>query len=136
MTTMMIDCDTTPDDFRDVVGSKVDVLKASVSVTPPQPSAVKRWNVLWRVVKVLRNPTFQQDNARPHIAGIVRTFLDTKNVRLLPWSARSPDLLPIENFWCMAAERLARHHTTVDELWHHVEAARGICTCIYHPISV
>ncbi|GFW66426.1 hypothetical protein TNCV_3309451 [Trichonephila clavipes] len=22
-------------------------------------------------------PTFQQDNARPHVAGIVRTFLDT-----------------------------------------------------------
>ncbi|GFX96955.1 transposable element Tcb1 transposase [Trichonephila clavipes] len=32
----------------------------------------------------LQNPTFQQDNARSHIAGIVRTFLDMENVRLLP----------------------------------------------------
>ncbi|GFW78030.1 uncharacterized protein TNCV_135001 [Trichonephila clavipes] len=35
-------------------------------------------------IGVLRNPTFQQDNARPHVASIVRTFLDTENVRLLP----------------------------------------------------
>ncbi|GFV51125.1 hypothetical protein TNCV_4744021 [Trichonephila clavipes] len=44
-----------------------------------------------------------------------------KNVRLLPWPARSPDLSPIES-----AKRLARHHipvTTVDKLWYHVEAA-------------
>ncbi|GFS55881.1 hypothetical protein TNCV_1935841, partial [Trichonephila clavipes] len=33
---------------------------------------------------------------------------------------------PLENVWSMVAERLARHHkavTTVDELWHRVEAA-------------
>ncbi|GFT34665.1 hypothetical protein TNCV_1536031 [Trichonephila clavipes] len=36
--------------------------------------------------------------------GIVRTFLDTENVRLLPWSARSPDLSPIGNVWSLAAE--------------------------------
>ncbi|GFW91962.1 transposable element Tcb1 transposase [Trichonephila clavipes] len=40
-------------------------------------------------IRVLRNPTFKQDNARPHVAGIVRTFLDKENVRLLPWPARS-----------------------------------------------
>ncbi|GFW26152.1 uncharacterized protein TNCV_3396481 [Trichonephila clavipes] len=69
--------------------------------------------------RALRNPTFQQDNARPHVAGIVRTFLDTKNVRLLPWPAHSSDLSPTENVWFMVAERLACHHTsltTVDEL--------------------
>ncbi|GFX59784.1 transposable element Tcb1 transposase [Trichonephila clavipes] len=48
-------------------------------------------------IRALRNPTFQQDNAQPHVAGIVRTFLDMENVRLLPWPARSPDLSPIEN---------------------------------------
>ncbi|GFV28665.1 uncharacterized protein TNCV_3986151 [Trichonephila clavipes] len=35
-------------------------------------------------ILVLRNPTFQQDNARPHVACIVRTFFDTENVQLLP----------------------------------------------------
>ncbi|GFT03429.1 transposable element Tcb1 transposase [Trichonephila clavipes] len=74
----------------------------------------------------LPNSTYQQDNAGPHAAGIVRTFLDTKNVPLLPWPARSSDLLPIVNVWFMVAERLADHHmsvTTIDELWQLVEAA-------------
>ncbi|GFT99777.1 hypothetical protein TNCV_4692601 [Trichonephila clavipes] len=45
MATMMIVCDTTPDNSADVVGLKADVLKAAVSVTSPQPSAVKWWKV-------------------------------------------------------------------------------------------
>ncbi|GFU68897.1 transposable element Tcb1 transposase [Trichonephila clavipes] len=36
------------------------------------------------LIQALRNPTFQQDNAGPHVAGIVQTFLETENVRLLP----------------------------------------------------
>ncbi|GFX33938.1 hypothetical protein TNCV_911421 [Trichonephila clavipes] len=43
MATMMIGCDTTLDDSTDVVGSKADVLKTAVSVTPPQPSTIKWW---------------------------------------------------------------------------------------------
>ncbi|GFS65329.1 hypothetical protein TNCV_2451521 [Trichonephila clavipes] len=69
---------------------------------------------------------FQQDNARSHVVGIVRTFLDTEHVRLSSWPVRSPDVSPMEMFWSMFAERLARHHipvTTVDELYHRVEAA-------------
>ena len=34
---------------------------------------------------------FQHDNARPHIARIVKEFLQTNNVNVLPWPARSPD---------------------------------------------
>ncbi|GFY27348.1 uncharacterized protein TNCV_2069681 [Trichonephila clavipes] len=55
-------------------------------------------------ILVQRNPTIKQDNARLHVAGIVRKFLDTENVRLLPWHARSPDLSPIENVQSMVAE--------------------------------
>ncbi|GFW94889.1 hypothetical protein TNCV_3397681 [Trichonephila clavipes] len=43
MATMMTGCDTTTDDSTDVVGSKEDVLRAAVIVTPPQPSTVKWW---------------------------------------------------------------------------------------------
>ncbi|GFW68198.1 transposable element Tcb1 transposase [Trichonephila clavipes] len=78
------------------------------------------------LTRILRNPTFKQNNARPHVAGIVRTFLDLENVRLLSWPACSPYLSPIKNIWSMVAESLARHLTpvtTVDELWYHVEAA-------------
>ncbi|GFX56530.1 hypothetical protein TNCV_74761 [Trichonephila clavipes] len=65
-------------------------------------------------------------DACPHVAGILRAYLDTENIQLLLWLTRSPDLLPIENDWSMVAERLARCHTpvtTVDELWHRFEAA-------------
>ncbi|GFU63759.1 hypothetical protein TNCV_3321561 [Trichonephila clavipes] len=48
-------------------------------------------------IRALPHPTFQQDNVRPHVAAIVQTFLDTENIRLLPWSAGSPYLPPIEN---------------------------------------
>ena len=48
---MMIGYDTTADDSADVVGLKADVLKADVSVTPPQPSALRWWKdprVVWK----------------------------------------------------------------------------------------
>ena len=41
----------------------------------------------------------QQDNARPHTARIVRTFMEEEHVTLLPWPAVSPDLSPIEHVW-------------------------------------
>ncbi|GFT83666.1 transposable element Tcb1 transposase [Trichonephila clavipes] len=55
-------------------------------------------------IQALRNPTFQQDNARPHVPGIVRTFLGTENVRLSSWPARSTDFSPLENVWPMVVE--------------------------------
>ncbi|GFW52672.1 transposable element Tcb1 transposase [Trichonephila clavipes] len=54
-------------------------------------------------IRALRNLTFQQDNARPHDSVFVRTFLDTENVRLLPWPARSSNLSPLKNTWTIVA---------------------------------
>ncbi|GFX69131.1 hypothetical protein TNCV_3563071 [Trichonephila clavipes] len=86
--------------------------------------SLSNWPVTWR--DSLQNPTFQQDYARLHVAGIVSTLLDAANVWLLSLHARSPDLSPKENVWSMIAERLTHHHmlvTTVDALWHRIEAA-------------
>ncbi|GFY04297.1 transposable element Tcb1 transposase [Trichonephila clavipes] len=47
-------------------------------------------------------------------------------IELLPWSARSPDLSPIENTWSMVAQRwtqITPPAATPDQLWQRVEAA-------------
>ncbi|GFV79268.1 transposable element Tcb2 transposase [Trichonephila clavipes] len=43
----------------------------------------------------LATAIFQQDNARPRVARIVQSFFVNHQIELLPWPARSPDLLPI-----------------------------------------
>jgi transposase len=54
------------------------------------------------------NVTFQQDNARPHVARVVRDYLTQPNVDLLPCPAVSPDCSPIEHVWDEIERRL-RH---------------------------
>jgi hypothetical protein len=54
------------------------------------------------------NVAFQQDNARPHIARVVRDYLTQQNVDVLPWTAVSSDSSPIEDVWD-EMERPLRH---------------------------
>ncbi|KFM74989.1 Transposable element Tcb1 transposase, partial [Stegodyphus mimosarum] len=69
---------------------------------------------------------FQKDNARPLVARIVQGFFVNRQIELLPWPARCPDLSPIEKMWSMVAERLTQitfQAATPDQLWQRVEAA-------------
>ncbi|GFV50260.1 transposable element Tcb1 transposase [Trichonephila clavipes] len=82
--------------------------------------------VLLPYLQGLATALFQQDNARPHVARIVQRFFVNHQIELLPWLARSPDLLPIENIWSMVAQRLTQitpPAATPDQLWQRVEAA-------------
>ncbi|CAH1996987.1 unnamed protein product [Acanthoscelides obtectus] len=54
----------------------------------------------------LADPTFQQDNARPHVTRVTIDFFQHNDVTLLPWPPRSPDLSPIEHVWDMMGRRL------------------------------
>ncbi|GFX88749.1 transposable element Tcb1 transposase [Trichonephila clavipes] len=69
---------------------------------------------------------FQLDNAQPHVARIVQRIFVNHQIGLLPWSARSLDLSPVENMWSLVAQRLI-HIThpaaTLDQLWQHGETA-------------
>ncbi|GFU01082.1 transposable element Tcb1 transposase [Trichonephila clavipes] len=68
----------------------------------------------------LPGAVFQQDNARPHVAKTVKSYLDSQQVQLLPWPAYSPDMSPIDHVWDIVGWRLARDLRPVastDELW-------------------
>ena len=51
------------------------------------------------------NLMFQHDNVWPHVARICTQFLEAENVPVLPWSAYSPDMSPIEH----VSDALDRH---------------------------
>uniref|UniRef100_A0A673YR65 Tc1-like transposase DDE domain-containing protein n=1 Tax=Salmo trutta TaxID=8032 RepID=A0A673YR65_SALTR len=50
--------------------------------------------------------TLQHDNATSHTARSVRDFLQDRNVSVLPWPAKSPDLNPIEHIWDLLDRRM------------------------------
>ena len=45
------------------------------------------------------NVTFQQDNARAHVARLSMAFLQQNNINVMHWPPYSPDLSPIEHLW-------------------------------------
>ncbi|GFY01087.1 transposable element Tc1 transposase [Trichonephila clavipes] len=58
-------------------------------------------------LQVLPGAIFQQDNERPHVAKTVRDFCSAQHMQLLPWSAYSTDMSPIEHVGDLVGRRLA-----------------------------
>ncbi|GFS80317.1 transposable element Tcb2 transposase [Trichonephila clavipes] len=50
------------------------------------------------------------DNARPHRANLVDEFLESEDIKRIPWPANPPDLNPIENLWDYLGRAIARRH--------------------------
>jgi hypothetical protein len=57
---------------------------------------------------------FQHDNARCHMARVCQDFLNQNHIRVLPWSALSPELSPIEHLWHELGRRI-RHRLNPPE---------------------
>ncbi|GFW84210.1 hypothetical protein TNCV_4878731 [Trichonephila clavipes] len=70
--------------------------------------------------------TKKGNNAKPHVARHVLTFLDAQGIRLLPLSAWSLNLSPFEISVLGLMTTVSLHHSpdyTVDEVGHRLEAA-------------
>ncbi|UYV75564.1 hypothetical protein LAZ67_13000629 [Cordylochernes scorpioides] len=62
----------------------------------------------------------------PYVARIFHRFFVNRQIELLPWPVRCPDLSPIESMWSMVDQRLTQITSpaaTPDQLWQRAEAA-------------
>ncbi|CDQ65359.1 unnamed protein product [Oncorhynchus mykiss] len=73
---------------------------------------------------------FQHDNAQPHVARICSQLLKDENVPVFPWSAYSPDMLPIDPVWDALGRRrvpfpvnIQQLHIGIEEEWDNIPQA-------------
>ena len=57
-----------------------------------------------------KNWILQQDGATAHTGNSVKEWFQRQHITLLPWSAQSSNLNPIENIWSWVNKKLSREN--------------------------
>lgn len=68
---------------------------------------------------------YQQDNARPHTAKIMKQYFENEQINVLKWPSRSPDLSIIENVWKIMKDYVYESMAieNLSELWQRIQMA-------------
>lgn len=69
---------------------------------------------------------FQQDNASIHSSNSTKAWFLKKNITVMKWPARSPDLNPIENLWGIMSRRVYTHNKQFESV---NELKKAILNC-------
>lgn len=99
------------------------ILERNQMLTILQESMMDSVHQLFPQAPAADNYIFQQDNDPKHTSNLVKGWLETNQVPLLPWPSQSPDLNPIENLWAILDRRLqGRTPQNEDELFAIIES--------------
>ncbi|KAI4884693.1 hypothetical protein NFI96_001291 [Prochilodus magdalenae] len=73
-----------------------------------------------------------QDNARPHVAGVCKQFLQDEGIEAMDWPARSPDLNPIEHIWDIMSRSIHQCHVAPQTVQELADALVQVLRCSCH----
>jgi len=59
---------------------------------------------------------FQHDGSKVHVADIINSYFEERNIKLLSWPPKSPDINIIENLWAYLKNKLKASYSNTGEL--------------------
>ncbi|KAF8247978.1 hypothetical protein K440DRAFT_643417 [Wilcoxina mikolae CBS 423.85] len=62
--------------------------------------------IIFKINSTIRDPVFQQDNAKIHTAGVMIRFFERFNIQIANHPPYSPDLNPIAHAWVLLKKQL------------------------------